>query len=208
MIHRFQLMQRLAPMRNTPSRDFFPMKLVLVVLALCVSFSTYADDFFAQRVLQDVTFQIESPNNSSINLVTVRAESATDLIGAIEIEADGTITDVEIADLNVDGFPEIYVYVNSAGSGSYGSLIAYASNRNQSLSEIYLPTIEEGSAEADGYMGHDEFRVVENNFVQRFPVYRLGDPNAAPSGGIRQIQYKLEAGEAGWVLRKVRVTNY
>ena len=100
-----------------------------------------AEPFFAQMVLRGVTFQVESPNYSSINQVTVRAEGPEGPIGQMEAEADGTITNVEIEDLNSDGYPEIYVYVTSAGSGSYGSLIAYASNRNKSLSQIYLPSI-------------------------------------------------------------------
>jgi hypothetical protein len=39
-------------------------------------------------------------------------------------------------------------------------------------------------------------------------VYKDGDPNSSPSGGTRQIQYKLEAGEAGWILRQDRVEEY
>ena len=184
------------------------MKILISLLALLLSGMAHADDFFAQMVLQDVTFQVESPNDSSINRVTVRAETPDGPIGKMENEADGTITNVEVGDLNIDGYPEIYIYVNSAGSGSYGSLIAYASNHNKSLSEIYLPPVEEGSAQTKGYMGHDEFAVVENTFVRRFPIYRDGDTNSAPSGGTRQIQYKLEAGEAGWVLRQDRVVEY
>jgi hypothetical protein len=57
-------------------------------------------------------------------------------------------------------------------------------------------------------MGHDELAVVENNLVRRFPVYREGDTNAAPAGGMRQIQYKLVAGESGPVLRKDRIVEY
>jgi hypothetical protein len=181
---------------------------MIPIFGLFISASVCAEEFFAQMVLQDVTFKVESPNDSSINPVTVRAETADGPFGSIETEADGTITNVEIADLNVDGYPEIYVYVNSAGSGSYGSLIAYASNGNRSISEIFLPPMEGGSAEAEGYMGHDEFAVIENTFVRRFPIYRDGDHNSAPSGGTRQIQYKLAAGEAGWVLRKDRIVEY
>jgi hypothetical protein len=184
------------------------MKILISFLALLLAGMAHAEDFFARMVLQDVTFQVESPNVGSINRVTVRAETPDGPIGNMENEADGTITNVEVGDLNIDGFPEVYIYVNSAGSGSYGSLIAYASNRNKSLSEIYLPPVEEGSAEAKGYMGHDEFAVVENTLVRRFPIYRDGDTNSAPSGGTRQIQYKLEAGEAGWVLRQDRVVEY
>lgn len=43
-----------------------------------------------------------------------------------------------------------YVYVTSAGSGSYGSLIAYASNRNKSLSAVSLPSLEDDPEAAKG----------------------------------------------------------
>ena len=164
--------------------------------------------FFAQMVLQGVTFQAESPNEGSINLVTVRAETPEGKLGPIEVEADGTITNVEVEDLNADGYPEIYVYVNSAGSGSYGSLIAYASNRNRSLSEIYLPSLEDDPEVSKGYMGHDTFAVGEGALLRRFPVYREGDTSAEPSGGTRQVQYRLEAGEASWRLVPYDVVNF
>ena len=183
---------------------------LVVVTALLAALSTavQAEPFFAQMVLQGVTFQVESPNDSSINPVIVRANAAEGSLGQMQTEADGTISNVEIEDLNADGYPEIYVYIASAGSGSYGSLIAYASNRNKSLSEIYLPSIEDSPEISRGYMGHDEFFVGEGALVRRFPVYRDGDTNAEPSGGTRQIQYTLEAGEAGWVLRKDRVVEF
>jgi len=129
-------------------------------------------------------------------------------LGELQAEADGSISNVEIGDLNADGYPEIYVYINSVGSGSYGSLVAYASNRNKSLSEIYLPSLENNPEVSTGYMGHDEFTVGEGALLRRFPIYRDGDTNAKPTGGIRQIQYKLVAGEAGWILRQDRVLDY
>ena len=113
-----------------------------------------------------------------------------------------------MADLNGDGSPELYVYVASAGSGSYGSLVAYSANRRKSLSEIDLPPITEHAMAAGGYQGHDQFAVVESTLVRRFPVYKPGDTNAAPSGGTRQLQYKLRQGEASWVLRLDRVVEY
>ncbi|MFN9729781.1 MAG: PliI family lysozyme inhibitor of I-type lysozyme [Pseudomonadota bacterium] len=179
----------------------------LVVASFSAVFATSAsaDPFFAQMVLQDVTFQVESPNDSSINPMVVRASTAEGIFGQMEAEADGTITSVEIEDLNADGYPEIYVYVTSAGSGSYGSVFVYASNKNKSLSEIRLPSIEDDPKVSQGYMGHDKFAVGEGAFLRRFPVYRKGDTNAHPTGGVRQIQYKLESGESGLVLRQDRV---
>ena len=57
-------------------------------------------------------------------------------------------------------------------------------------------------------MGHDEFSIVESSLVRRFPIYLKGDTNASPSGGTRQLQYKLLAGEAGWILQLDRVVEY
>ena len=187
----------------------------LLISLASTSASVHAEEgtpsrpFFAQRVLQGVTFQVESPNDRSINQVKVRAQVAERTIGEYDVEADGAITGVEVEDLNADGVPEIYVYVTSVGSGSYGSLIAFASNRNRSITPITLQSLEdEDAAVTKGYMGHDKFQVGEGSLLRRFPVYREGDINSKPTGGTRQIQYKLKAGEAGWVLRKDRVVEF
>jgi hypothetical protein len=117
---------------------------------------------------------------------------------------DGTVTGAEVADLNADGSPEIYVYVT--GSDARGSLVAYSANRRKSLSEIYLPPLTESASK--GYRGHDEFAVVENVLARRFPVYRDGDTDTKPTGGMRQLQYKLVPGEAGWILKVDKVVEY
>jgi hypothetical protein len=57
-------------------------------------------------------------------------------------------------------------------------------------------------------MGHDEFAMVENTFVQRFPIYNPGDTNAEPTGGTRQIQYKLVDGEASRLFEVDKVVEY
>jgi hypothetical protein len=50
--------------------------------------------------------------------------------------------------------------------------------------------------------------VVETSLVRRFPVYRSGDSNAKPTGGTRQVTYKLVPGEAMWQLKPVRSTQF
>ena len=158
--------------------------------------------------LQGLTFKLSSPNDQSINNLTIEAKGLKQKAEPIRREIDGTISGAEVADLNVDGFPEVYVYATSAGSGSYGSVVAFSSNKNKSLSEIYVTPIEKVKKASKGYMGHDEFSVVESTLVRRFPVYRQGDINAKATGGMRQIHYKLKAGEAGWVLVPARVEEY
>jgi hypothetical protein len=164
--------------------------------------------FDETRVLQGISFRISSPNNSSLNPVKIEVAGLETGPTILEQEADGIIAGAEVADLDANGSPELYVYTSSAGSGSYGGLIAYAVNNGNSLSEIYLPPFHEGDENAKGYMGHDEFAVVEHNLVRRFPLYKAGDSNARPSEGTRQLQYKLEPGEAGWALRLDKTVDY
>ena len=110
---------------------------------------------------------------------------------------EGTVINSEVGDLNIDGFPEVLVYIQSAGSGSYGSVIGYSVNNGKSMSMIAnLPPVAENPEASEGYMGHDEFAIVESSLIQRFPIYKPGDINAKPTGGTRQVQYKLKDGEA------------
>jgi hypothetical protein len=157
--------------------------------------------------LQGVTFRVTCPNASSMSQLTITPSGLTGGNSAITQEVDGVVTGAEVADLDSDGSPEIYVYVQSAGSGSYGSLVAYSANKKRSLSLIHLPPVSENPKVSKGYMGHDAFAVVGNRFVQRFPVYGPGDTNASPTGGVRQLRYELVPGEAGWVLKLDKVED-
>lgn len=82
-----------------------------------------------------------------------------------------TVVNAEIGDLNIDSYPELFVYLTSDGSGSYGKLIGYSVNNGKSVSQVYLPDISENDEVSKGYMGHDEMAIVENTFCQRFPIY-------------------------------------
>lgn len=119
-----------------------------------------------------------------------------------------TVVNAEIGDLNIDSYPEVFVYLTSKGSGSYGKMIGYSVNNGKSVSQVYLPDISENNEVNKGYMGHDEMAIVENTFCQRFPIYKEGDSNAKPTGGTRQIQYKMTDGESGRVLEIDKVVEF
>lgn len=158
--------------------------------------------------LQGISFHVTSANDSSLNQLRIEPKGLEISNDPISKEVDGSVTNAEVADLNADGSPELYVYVSSAGSGSYGSLVAYSANKRKSLSEINLPPVADNPAANKGYMGHDEFAVVENRLVQRFPIYKDTDTNAQPTGKTRQIQYKLQPGEASWQLVPDKIVEY
>ena len=123
----------------------------------------------------------------------------------IERDIEGVVTGADIGDINVDGSPEIYIYIKAKDKGS---LIAYSANNKKSLSEIYLPPISENPKLTKGYRGHDEFMMIEAIVAQRFPVYKDNDSDAKPTGGWRQLQYKLVQGEASWQLKLDKTLEY
>ena len=177
-------------------------KYVYLIVAGCVlSSSVFAAPFNQDLSLQGVTFHISTPNEGSINKLTISIDGLKSKTDPSEKEIDGTVTGAEVADLNSDGSPEIYVYTTSAGSGSYGNVIGISINKMKSASDIFMPPITDDKKRGIGYMGHDEFAVVEGTLVRRFPIYKAGDTNAKATGGLRQVNYKLKSGEAGWVLR-------
>ena len=187
--------------------------LSLITLAACTLVSTAeeaapAKGFDKKLTLQGLTFQVKCPNEGSINKLTITPGGLEGENKPIVVEVDGSVTGAEVEDLDPNGFPEIYVYVSSAGSGSYGSLVAYAANKKKSLTEIFLPDLGEDKVNSKGYMGHDQFAVGEGSFLRRFPIYKAGDSNAKPTGKTRQLQYKLKAGEAGWLLKIDKTIEY
>lgn len=158
--------------------------------------------------LQGIRFVVTCANEGSQNTLRIVPAGLEIDNSPIVRTIDGIVTGAEVADLNMDGSPEIYVYVTSAGSGSYGSLVAYSANRRKSLSEIYLPPVTQNKVASKGYMGHDEFTVGEGVLLQRFSIYHKADSNAKPTGGTRQLQYKLVPGETGWVLKVDGMIEY
>lgn len=165
-----------------------------------------AEISFAQVLeLQGVTFNVISPNATASNTVTVSTAGLEIDNSAWSQQVDGIVTGAEVADLNVDGSPEVYVYVRSTGADSKGSVVAYVANNRKSLSMAFMAPLSETAGAADGYRGQDEFAVLEGVLGRRFPIH---DEVGAPTGRIRQLQYTLNAGEAGWILKADRVLEF
>lgn len=158
--------------------------------------------------LQGIGFRLNSANIGPRSELTLTPRGLSIDNTPVVRAVDGQIVRAEVADLNADGSPEIYIYIASADRSARGSLVAYSANRRKSLSDVYLPSDLQALSRVDGYRGHDEFAVVENTLVRRFPVYKESDADGAPTGGMRQFQYKLKKGEASWVLELDRVVSY
>lgn len=159
--------------------------------------------FDQKETLQDITFQVFSPNTRSGNRLTVTPSGLAADNSVLEMEAPGIITRMEVADINADGSPELYVY---GYDGTSQFVLAWSANKRKSLSQISLPELD--AAQSNGYRGGDEYAVVEGILGRRFPIYPSDNPESKPTGKTRQIQYKLHQGEAGWILRSDKVVEY
>jgi len=151
--------------------------------------------------LLGITFHVSSPNTASGNKVKIAPAGLQADNTPISRPVEGVVIGAEVADLNADQSPEIYVFLRKPGPQARGSLVAYSANNKKSLSEIYLPPLAENRDASAGYNGHDEMAVVEGVLARRFPISGKG-------GKTRQLQYKLVAGEAGWVLKLDKMVEY
>lgn len=139
--------------------------------------------------LQGIRFVVESPNLQAGNHVRITADGLANGSRVIDRDVPGPVVGADVADLDADGSPEIYVH---AGGSGRATLIAYATNRRTSLDDIYLPALEDASGAAVGFVGPERFEIVGTSLLRRFPV---------EGGKTRQLRYRLHASEAGWRLR-------
>ena len=151
-----------------------------------------------QKTLQfkGISFDVNTKGSGSLRQLVIQTKGFEGTNKSIELEIEGKVTDAQVADLNADGFPEVLIFTQSAGSGSHGNVVAFSANGVKSMSRVYFPPVSENTKLKKGYMGHDSFSIKESALIQEFPIYKEGDPNSNPTGGTRRIQYKLVNGEA------------
>jgi len=155
-----------------------------------------ANSFQKSLQFKDITFNVSTKGEGSLRQLFIKPNGLSEKEQNVELEIDGKVTNAQVADLNADGFPEVLIFTQSAGSGSHGNVVAFSANGVKSMSRVYFPPVSENTKLNKGYMGHDSFLIKESALIQEFPIYKEGDPNSNPTGGIRRIQYKLVNGEA------------
>jgi hypothetical protein len=168
---------------------------VLACTALCAHAANPFDETLS---LLGISFQVTSANAAQGNSVEVQPAGLEIDNTTLVWPVTGTVVRAEVADINVDGSPEVYVYVREPGADERMSLVAYSANKKKSMSMIFLPPLGEVPGAEQGYCGHDDMATVEGVFAYRFP---LCGEDGKRTGKMRQLQYKLTPGEAGWTLK-------
>lgn len=149
--------------------------------------------------LQGIRFEVDSPNRPGGNTVRIATDGLSNGASIIDRDIPGAVVGADVGDLDADGSPEIYIHVGASPSSGRAALVAYTANRGKSLSDIYLPPLEDAPGAAIGFVGPEAMAVVESSLARRFPI---------EGGKTRQLQYRLHAGEAGWQFRLARADEF
>lgn len=162
--------------------------------------SSDASRVYKTKTGKTIVISETHPDGQSLSTVKISTRDLEYNYSEVYKDRD-PIADIFLSDLDGNGFDEIYIITTSAGSGSYGTVLGFASNEDKSLSMINFPEIQEGDINFKGYMGHDSFKIEERKLVRIFPIYNQGDTNLNPTGGKRKLVYGLYPGEAMWQLK-------
>ena len=104
----------------------------------------------------------------------------------VKLKRDGAVTNVFFEDVTGDGSRDLVVFVSSAGSGAYGRLDIWEWKGGRFKGGIVADLMFDQRA---GYHGHDTYVAAGGVLRRRFPVYREGDPNCCPSGGVATFRW-------------------
>lgn len=154
-------------------------------------------------------FVVEIDHSKGASICDVKVETLEFSVDnrTFDLGTIDPVKEVFLTDLDKNGFEEIYLISESAGSGSYQTIYGIASNKDKSAKSIYIPPVSEIKNKNifAGFMGHNKFFLNEGKLLNLFPVYQEGDSNSNPSGGERKIQYQLISGEAGWIVEPYKI---
>ncbi|TAF94606.1 MAG: hypothetical protein EAZ32_19630 [Cytophagia bacterium] len=170
--------------------------LIMVVLASTIGQSFVPKAGQSPRVVfkktltfQKYRFEVITTATGAVRDLVLQVFNNQQSLITIRQKADGTIINAEVADLDRNGSPEVYLYSCTYGSGSFGKVYGFQFFPN-SFDAIRSEPLT--NAQADGYMGHDIFKIENGLLGRKFPIYRPGDANAQPTGGTRTILYELQ----------------
>ena len=156
-----------------------------------------------EAVLEDgkVRFTLSSPNEEGRNLLTVVPSGLEGRNDTLQLQVEGYVQEAFKADLNKDGFIEVYAVSISSGPLAKEHLYGFSSYRDRSYGPITLGEPQQARM-MDGYQGQGRFYLGEDGKLKReFPLF---DAAGQPSGSKRIITYELQKGETSFILEPVK----
>jgi hypothetical protein len=153
--------------------------------------------------LGSMKFTVTSPQSATGNSITVTPAGLGASNDPITLVVEGLVTKSELGDLDADASPEILV-VTRSGPDKKAKAYLFSVNGKNSLGTVPSRDISGDARKMEGNNGQDDYALVESSLVQRFPLFKDGQP----TGKTRQFQYKLKKGEASKKLVLDKTVEY
>jgi hypothetical protein len=112
---------------------------------------------------------------------------------------------VVTADIDNDGYEELYIFTKGFSPGAYDHVFGVTSVEDKSYEiinfKILKPSdVDEGGV-FQGYQGQDVYTFENNSIRRTFPVYKAGDFYNHPSEGYRTLYYTLGKSDSGYYFK-------
>lgn len=140
------------------------------------------------------SYLVEVGSGVTSSAVTITPKGLTLSNKPLKKDVDGLFVGAQMADLDVDGEPEVYIFMRSPEGLRRGAAIVVASEQGRRMVEVPVPDLASDAKNSAGYRGGDEFAIVEKVLARRFPLH---DDSGEATGTMRQLQYKLVKGATG-----------
>ena len=185
------------------------------VFVLCLFFTIFLKNY-AQKKRFDSILKIgkvgyrlscnnksEKSNTLSIHLLGFSGTGNKDF----NFEVKGKLKGAEIDDLNNDGMPDLVMYF-VLDSNLSTTVLAIRSDKNENIEPIIFPELRDDLKLAKGYIGFDDFKLVEGSLFRAFPIFNL-DSNKkiihSPEKKYRHIIYRLIKGERFMQFKSIKM---
>ena len=152
-----------------------------------------------EETLKDgnISFTVSSPN-VDINTLVIFSKGLEVRNDTFQIEIEGIVNKAEIADINQDGYPEVYVFTQQKEAEEKGNVYVFTSYRNRSYGQAFLreqPRANNLNAEA---ITTDKYDLENGQLVRKIGSSSEGDQ--VNNNQRQTIIYTLKAGEASYQL--------
>jgi hypothetical protein len=130
----------------------------------------------------------------SVSRITIVASDSTHT-DSLNLGDKDPVQSGMLADLDENGHDELYLITRSVGTGIYAHIFGFMRDEQNKLVAIEVPEVgptdQSKGKKFDGYMGHDSVYIDRHSLVRKYPMYKTGDANDKPTGGMREVRYRL-----------------
>ncbi|KAF0242931.1 MAG: hypothetical protein Q8K64_03030 [Sediminibacterium sp.] len=177
-------------------------KITLFIFTLVITISILNAQYQFKRIdttmkLGKVGYKVTCNNKNELkNTVQITPVGFANSARDVNFEVKGRILKAEVDDLNRDMFPDLVIYLYNPGDKMIGNVIGVSSMSNENFMPITFPDIVNDPKLRVGYIGMDEYTLMEGSLMRRFPLYSIDSAGVStPLGKYRQIQYQVVPGE-------------